>query len=165
MVHMHCGEMEFIQDNNQGGNGAGKIGVVGFGDNIGGAIGGLSSGDGSLSELLCDNIEEIGDYGSCSNGLVGSEPPCLVTKRMGERINDNHGVPPFLIKLYSIVDDKSTSSVISWGSSGTAFIIFNKEQFITSIMHCYLKTNRFESFLNQLNNYVRTCFPLHLYFS
>ncbi|KAK9057531.1 hypothetical protein SSX86_022367 [Deinandra increscens subsp. villosa] len=118
--------------------------------------GGIGSGDGDcgLSEVSCGDIEGIGDCGgTCSNGPMRSKTSCLVPNRMGLKIEDNHGVPPFLIKLYLMVDDKGTSSIISWGSSSTTFIISDERRFTLEILPCYFKNGSFDNFISQLNNY------------
>lgn len=72
----------------------------------------------------------------------------------GGEIGYNHGVTPFLNKLYSMVDDKSTNSIISWSSSRTTFIISDEQLLISKILPRYFKSNRLDSFFSQLNNYV-----------
>ncbi|KAJ0622387.1 putative transcription factor HSF-type-DNA-binding family [Helianthus annuus] len=159
MVYIHCGEMETTHDNNHNGNGASNSGgVVGYVDatSANGGVG-SSDGDGGLSEISCNDIEAIGDGGDTSkNGPMGAKSPCLVANRTGGGICDkatNHGASPFLTKLYLMVDDKATNSIISWGSLGTTFIITDKQELISKILPCYFKTDRFENFISQLNTY------------
>ncbi|KAJ0799181.1 putative transcription factor HSF-type-DNA-binding family [Helianthus annuus] len=166
MVYIHCGEMETTHDNNHNGNGASNSGgVVGYVDatSANGGVG-SSDGDGGLSEISCNDIEAIGDGGDTSkNGPMGAKSPCLVANRTGGGICDkatNHGASPFLTKLYLMVDDKATNSIISWGSLGTTFIITDKQELISKILPCYFKTDRFENFISQLNTYVSIVFFL-----
>ncbi|KAM0051158.1 putative transcription factor HSF-type-DNA-binding family [Helianthus debilis subsp. tardiflorus] len=151
--------METTHDNNHNGNGVSNGGgVVGYVDatSANGGIG-SSDGDGGLSEISCNDIEAIGDVGDTSNiGPMGAKSPCLVANRTGGGICDiatNHVASPFLTKLYLMVDDEATNSIISWRSLGTTFIITDKQEFISKILPCYFKTDRFENFISQLNTY------------
>ncbi|PWA57032.1 winged helix-turn-helix DNA-binding domain, Heat shock transcription factor family [Artemisia annua] len=64
-----------------------------------------------------------------------------------------YGVARFVIKLYKMVSDKDTNSIISWGSSGASFIIFDEHRFTSEILPSYFDTSRLDSFTTQLNNY------------
>nr|KAJ0225934.1 hypothetical protein LSAT_V11C100048040 [Lactuca sativa] len=59
----------------------------------------------------------------------------------------------FLSKLYKMVDNKATNSIISWGSSSNTFIISDEGRFISEILPCYFKINHLDNFIYQLNNY------------
>ncbi|CAK9323966.1 unnamed protein product [Citrullus colocynthis] len=62
-------------------------------------------------------------------------------------------VPPFLKKLYDIVDDDSTNSIISWTSSHDSFTILDITQFSLLLLPKYFKHSNFSSFMRQLNIY------------
>lgn len=64
----------------------------------------------------------------------------------------------FLSKLYKMVDNKATNSIISWGSSSNTFIISDEGRFISEILPCYFKINHLDNFTYQLNNYVSISF-------
>ncbi|KAG8385394.1 hypothetical protein BUALT_Bualt03G0038500 [Buddleja alternifolia] len=61
--------------------------------------------------------------------------------------------PPFLVKIYEMVDDIETNSIISWSSTGTSFIVWDYIKFSAEILPKYFKTTIFSSFVYQLNNY------------
>ncbi|KZV50563.1 heat stress transcription factor A-2-like [Dorcoceras hygrometricum] len=88
-------------------------------------------GVGAASPTLSGDI----DISECLKGIMGSMPP------------------PFLIKIYSIVNDPETNSIISWSSSGTSFIIWDHLRFSAEILPMYFKHNILSSFVSQLNNY------------
>ncbi|KAI3754509.1 hypothetical protein L1987_54293 [Smallanthus sonchifolius] len=157
-LHMRCGAMEATKayDYNGGNGGDQGEGVGGYGDVTSCAIGGIGSGDGDggLSEKSCGYIVGVGDCcGISRDGPMGSEPPCPMANTTRGKIDDNQYVPPFLIKLYLMVDDETTNSIISWGSSWTTFVISDEQNFISQILPCYFKTSRLDNFISQLNNY------------
>lgn len=63
-------------------------------------------------------------------------------------------VPPFLSKTYDLVDDQSLDSIISWGSSGASFVVWDPVEFARIILPRNFKHNNFSSFVRQLNTYV-----------
>ncbi|XP_071741162.1 heat stress transcription factor A-2b-like [Rutidosis leptorrhynchoides] len=77
----------------------------------------------------------------------------------------NCGVPPFVSKLYNIVCDKDYDSIISWVSipnvarmgnhvhGATSFAIWNEVEFINKVLPLMSRSNNFDSFISQLNNY------------
>jgi heat shock transcription factor len=62
-------------------------------------------------------------------------------------------VAPFLLKCYEIVDDRSTDSLISWGSTNDCFVIWDSTHFSSQLLPKYFKHNTFSSFVRQLNIY------------
>ncbi|KAD6453071.1 hypothetical protein E3N88_07776 [Mikania micrantha] len=152
---MHCGVMEKNNgkcDENNGDNQGRRN--VGHEEVTNCAIQKICSGDGGLSEISYNDFVGIDDHGRTShNRPISLEPPSLMSDRIGGMIDDSYGVPLFLIKLYLMVDDKATDSIISWGSSCTTFIISDDRRFISDILPCYFKTNNFNNFISQLNNY------------
>ncbi|KAI3740795.1 hypothetical protein L2E82_31269 [Cichorium intybus] len=130
----HSASMETIQED--------------CGGDSGGSCGGWNH-IGDISKVGDTNNGGRSNIITGGNGLKGSEPP--YPTRNGTI--DEHGVPPFLIKLYEMVDDKATDSIISWGSSSITFIISDEPRFISEILPCYFKNNRFDTFTYQLNIY------------
>ncbi|KAH6795967.1 hypothetical protein C2S51_036953 [Perilla frutescens var. frutescens] len=64
------------------------------------------------------------------------------------------GRPPvFLTKIFLMVDDPNSNSIISWGKFGDSFVIWDHLKFSAEIMPQYFKHNNFASFVYQLNNY------------
>lgn len=63
------------------------------------------------------------------------------------------GPPPFLIKIFEIVEDSSTDAVISWSMSRNSFIVWDSHKFSTILLPKYFKHSNFSSFIRQLNTY------------
>ncbi|KAJ4970845.1 hypothetical protein NE237_003944 [Protea cynaroides] len=62
-------------------------------------------------------------------------------------------VPPFLSKTYALVEDKSLDPIISWGSSGESFVVWDVVEFARAVLPQNFKHNNFSSFVRQLNTY------------
>ncbi|XWS43464.1 hypothetical protein CRYUN_Cryun16bG0106200 [Craigia yunnanensis] len=62
-------------------------------------------------------------------------------------------VPPFLSKTYDLVDDTSLDTIISWGSTGESFVVWDPIEFSRLILPRNFKHNNFSSFVRQLNTY------------
>ncbi|CAN6719788.1 unnamed protein product [Malus baccata var. baccata] len=65
-------------------------------------------------------------------------------------------VPPFLSKTFDLVEDPSLDSIISWGSGGRSFVVWDPLEFSRFILPRNFKHNNFSSFVRQLNTYVVT---------
>ncbi|KAI8145514.1 hypothetical protein BJV82DRAFT_39936 [Fennellomyces sp. T-0311] len=76
--------------------------------------------------------------------LVNSIPQRLFVQR---------NVPAFLNKLYSMVNDASTNSLIHWSKDGNSFIVEGHEEFAKQVLPRFYKHNTFASFVRQLNMY------------
>jgi len=64
-----------------------------------------------------------------------------------------HIVPPFLTKLYDMVNCEKYQSLIHWSGDGKAVCITNIKQFSEIVLPQYFKHSKFASFLRQLNMY------------
>jgi len=62
-------------------------------------------------------------------------------------------VPPFLTKLYHMVDDPNTNNCIAWNNAGDGFVLLNAEAFSRDVLPQYFKHNNFATFVRQLNMY------------
>ncbi|CAM8885251.1 unnamed protein product [Rhodiola kirilowii] len=62
-------------------------------------------------------------------------------------------IPQFLLKLYKIVDDPSTDTVVHWGFGGQSFVVVDETIFCKDILPNYFKHHNFSSFIHQLNDY------------
>eukprot|EP00798_Chlamydomonas_sp_ICE-L_P017467 gene17467-23771_t len=62
-------------------------------------------------------------------------------------------IPPFLIKTYDLVDDHSTTDIVSWAAQGTSFIVHKPAEFAGQLLPKNFKHNNFSSFVRQLNTY------------
>ncbi|PWA33868.1 Heat shock factor (HSF)-type, DNA-binding [Artemisia annua] len=63
------------------------------------------------------------------------------------------GPPPFLNKIYDIVDDQSVDHIVSWSRNGQSFVVWDPHAFSTNLLPRYFKHNNFSSFVRQLNTY------------
>ena len=59
----------------------------------------------------------------------------------------------FLIKLYTILNDKKYSEYISWSVDGLSMIIKNQNNFMNKVIPNFYKHHNFSSFVRQLNMY------------
>eukprot|EP00253_Pinus_taeda_P006097 PITA_06097 len=60
---------------------------------------------------------------------------------------------PFLVKMYHLVEDRSTDHIVSWGENNNTFVVWRPKEFSASVLPCYFKHANFSSFVRQLNNY------------
>lgn len=59
----------------------------------------------------------------------------------------------FLIKLYTILNDKDYSKFIHWSRDGKSFIITNSNDFTKNVLPKFFNHQKFSSFVRQLNLY------------
>ncbi|XVF89073.1 hypothetical protein PTKIN_Ptkin19aG0101500 [Pterospermum kingtungense] len=69
-----------------------------------------------------------------------------------ERLNEA-GPPPFLTKIFEMVEDPSTDSVVSWSRARNSFIVWDSHKLSTTLLPRYFKHSNFSSFIRQLNTY------------
>ncbi|XP_020239991.1 heat stress transcription factor A-3 [Cajanus cajan] len=62
-------------------------------------------------------------------------------------------VPPFLSKTFDLVDDPTLDPIISWGSAGFTFVVWDPLEFARIVLPRHFKHNNFSSFVRQLNTY------------
>ena len=82
---------------------------------------------------------------------------------MEEAQGSSSSLPPFLTKIYEMVDDPSTNSIVSWSATNRSFIVWNPPEFSRDLLPKYFKHNNFSSFIRQLNTYVSKFNLLHIY--
>lgn len=62
-------------------------------------------------------------------------------------------VPPFVQKLYELVNATSTDELIRWADTGDSFFVFEHERFANDVLPRFFKHRNFSSFVRQLNMY------------
>ncbi|KAK6177995.1 hypothetical protein SNE40_012842 [Patella caerulea] len=68
--------------------------------------------------------------------------------------SENTGnVPAFLLKLWTLVEDKSCDELICWDSTGKSFHVTDQARFAKEVLPHYFKHNNISSFIRQLNMY------------
>ncbi|KAJ8354240.1 hypothetical protein SKAU_G00218070 [Synaphobranchus kaupii] len=68
-------------------------------------------------------------------------------------LSSSTNVPGFLTKLWTLVEDPDTDSLICWSQSGTTFHVFDQARFSKDVLPKYFKHNNMASFVRQLNMY------------
>ncbi|KAF8577260.1 hypothetical protein K439DRAFT_567112 [Ramaria rubella] len=81
-----------------------------------------------------------------------------LTTRKGTAFNNpskatRQQIPPFLSKLYHMVNDPNTDSLIRWSDAGDSFYVHDHERFAKDVLPHWFKHGNFGSFVRQLNNY------------
>ncbi|CAI9760296.1 unnamed protein product [Fraxinus pennsylvanica] len=96
-------------------------------------------------------IEE--EAGASGDGVW--PPPMWNSQKLktGKGVREFGVPPPFLTRIFSMVNDPNTNSIISWSSSGTSFIVWDHLQFSAELLPQNFKHSNFSSFIYQLNNY------------
>ncbi|XP_018847363.1 heat stress transcription factor A-1e-like [Juglans regia] len=59
-------------------------------------------------------------------------------------------LPPFLRKLYTMVDEPGPDSVVSWSDGNNDFVVWNPYEFAAKLLS---KHKNLASFIRQLNTY------------
>ncbi|KAK7284915.1 hypothetical protein RJT34_19669 [Clitoria ternatea] len=89
---------------------------------------------------------------SSSEAFPSVNPESLNVKDPLECLHGNP-VPPFLSKTFDLVDDPYLDPIISWGSKGVSFVVWDPALFARHVLPRNFKHNNFSSFVRQLNTY------------
>lgn len=68
-------------------------------------------------------------------------------------LKPQQNVPAFLNKLYNMVNDRHSNTMITWSDDGTSFLVLDTEGFSRDCLPRFFKHNNFSSFVRQLNMY------------
>ncbi|XP_036450175.1 heat shock factor protein isoform X2 [Colossoma macropomum] len=68
-------------------------------------------------------------------------------------MKQNHPVPAFLSKLWTLVDDYCTNDLVSWSEDGCSFLVLDEQRFSKELLPLYYKHSNMTSFIRQLNMY------------
>ncbi|KAK4769466.1 hypothetical protein SAY86_027616 [Trapa natans] len=79
-------------------------------------------------------------------------PPSGSQTRPIEGVNAA-GPPPFLTKMFEMVEDTDTNPVVSWSAARNSFIVWDSHKLSAVLLPKYFKHNNFSSFIRQLNTY------------
>ncbi|XP_044472524.1 heat shock factor protein HSF30-like [Mangifera indica] len=102
---------------------------------------------------LADGVyEDINGGDIDSNGSSFSSTSSESLPKPIEGLNEV-GPPPFLRKIYDIVEDEETDPVVSWGANRCSFIVWDSHGFSENLLPKYFKHKNFSSFIRQLNTY------------
>ncbi|XP_020599768.1 heat stress transcription factor A-2-like isoform X2 [Phalaenopsis equestris] len=63
------------------------------------------------------------------------------------------GPPPFLVKIFEMVEDPETDTMVSWSTAENSLIVWDSGKFSTTLLPKYFKHSNFSSFIRQLNTY------------
>ncbi|KAF9598700.1 hypothetical protein IFM89_029950 [Coptis chinensis] len=96
------------------------------------------------------NVIPVSSEGETNSNIIGVVVPQPLECLQGTP------VPAFLCKTFDLVDDPLLDPVISWGSTGQSFVVWDHVEFSKSIIPRNFKHNNFSSFVRQLNTYVGT---------
>ncbi|CAH1417721.1 unnamed protein product [Lactuca virosa] len=90
-----------------------------------------------------------------SSGGDGVRLPTAIQAPLPQPMEGLHdaGPPPFLTKIYDMVDDPSIDHIVSWSRGGQSFTVLDPHAFATNLLPRYFKHNNFSSFVRQLNTY------------
>uniref|UniRef100_A0A1J3K252 Heat stress transcription factor A-4b n=1 Tax=Noccaea caerulescens TaxID=107243 RepID=A0A1J3K252_NOCCA len=84
-------------------------------------------------------------------GLLEDVKSWVRSTEEGVRMVPKQRGPSFLKKLYDMVDDPSTDSIVSWSQSGKSFIIWNESQFVRDVLpRCFEKIQDMAYFTHNL---------------
>lgn len=100
----------------------------------------------SASSPLSHHVSAQPLEGASENDQIPQPLECLHTTP----------IPPFLSKTYDLVEDPALNTIISWGSRGESFVIWDPVEFARLVLPRNFKHNNFSSFVRQLNTYVGT---------
>ncbi|RDX83804.1 Heat stress transcription factor A-2, partial [Mucuna pruriens] len=89
---------------------------------------------------------------TCGGGSSSSSSSSFSFPRPMEGLHEV-GPPPFLTKMFDMVEDPSTDSIVSWGMARNTFVVWDSHRFSTDILPRYFKHSNFFSFIRQLNTY------------
>ncbi|CAO3692305.1 unnamed protein product [Rhizopus microsporus] len=94
-----------------------------------------------------------GDSSNISSSSSAPQTGRNSSSSNNQRLTAQRSVPAFLNKLYNMVSDASTDSLIRWSTDGNSFIVERHEEFAKKVLPRFYKHNTFASFVRQLNMY------------
>ncbi|KAJ0808436.1 putative transcription factor HSF-type-DNA-binding family [Helianthus annuus] len=104
------------------------------------------------------------EYDGGGGGGGGKQPVVVVQAPQPMEGLHDAGPPPFLTKIYDMVNDQTIDHIICWSRGGQSFVVLDPHAFSTNLLPRYFKHNNFSSFVRQLNTYVSCFFSPNLRF-
>ncbi|KAI5967572.1 CTA8 [Candida margitis] len=92
------------------------------------------------------------DFGDPLLSELKFQPPTQPAKKRKESGGPKTR-PAFVMKIWSMVNDKSNDEYIRWNDDGKTFQVFKREDFVHKILPAYFKHQNMSSFVRQLNMY------------
>nr|XP_043608932.1 heat stress transcription factor A-7a-like [Erigeron canadensis] len=96
--------------------------------------------------------EEYPSSDASGSGVNNNQPMVLQVPQPRDGLHDV-GPPPFLTKIYDMVDDKTIDHIVCWSRGGQSFVVLDPQAFSTNLLPRYFKHSNFSSFVRQLNTY------------
>ncbi|KAL5698689.1 hypothetical protein ACHQM5_029689 [Ranunculus cassubicifolius] len=99
-----------------------------------------------------EGISVIGISSSTSESS-SSETSLLLPQPMEVLHEMGMGPPPFLTKIFEMVEDPLTDSIVSWSKARNSFVVWDYHKLSLDLLPKYFKHSNFSSFIRQLNTY------------
>ncbi|KAL0363311.1 UNVERIFIED_CONTAM: External alternative NAD(P)H-ubiquinone oxidoreductase B2, mitochondrial [Sesamum calycinum] len=132
------------------------IDVPNHGSRRGGKWGGQQRWQAQRSGQSCNRIVVLDSDASEIDIINGAESgSASASASAGRSSCVSRAVPPFLLKIYDMLGNDETNSLISWSSTGTSFVVMDPQLFAVNVLPIYFKHRNFQSFITQLNSYRR----------
>ncbi|TWU74096.1 stress-responsive transcription factor hsf1 [Metarhizium rileyi] len=77
----------------------------------------------------------------------------MAQKAKREAQGKRKGIPPFVQKLSSFLEERKNEDLIRWSEKGDSFIVLDEDEFAKTLIPELFKHNNYASFVRQLNMY------------
>ncbi|XWS17423.1 hypothetical protein CRYUN_Cryun33cG0066100 [Craigia yunnanensis] len=101
---------------------------------------------------IVDDMMNGGDCNDISNNGSSSSSSSDVLAKPMEGLHESDP-PPFLRKIFEMVEDPETNPIVSWSVNRNSLIVWDSHKFSENLLPKYFKHKNFSSFIRQLNTY------------